>query len=49
MPERLMTLEEVAEYLKVDKATVYRLIADKKLPAFKVGNSNLKTPSSSRK
>ena len=38
MPEQLMTLEEVAKYLNVGKLTVYRLIADKKLPAFKVGN-----------
>ena len=38
MPEKLLTLEQVAEYLNVDKFTVYRLLADKKLPAFKVGN-----------
>jgi excisionase family DNA binding protein len=38
MPEQLLTLEEVAEYLNVDKFTVYRLLADKELPAFKVGN-----------
>jgi len=28
----------VAEYLNVDKFTVYRLLSDKELPAFKVGN-----------
>ena len=38
MPEQLLTLEQVAEYLNVDKFTVYRLLADKNLPAFKVGN-----------
>jgi len=38
MPEKLLTLEQVAEYLSVDKFTVYRLLADKELPAFKVGN-----------
>jgi excisionase family DNA binding protein len=38
MPEKLLTLEEVAEYLNVDKFTVYRLLAVKELPAFKVGN-----------
>src|SRR5439155_22525556 len=38
MPEPLLTLEQVAEYLNVDKFTVYRLLADKELPAFKVGN-----------
>ena len=38
MIEKLLTLEQVAEYLNVDKFTVYRLLADKELPAFKVGN-----------
>ena len=38
MPEQLLTLEQVADYLNVDKFTVYRLIADRDLPAFKVGN-----------
>jgi len=38
MPEQLLTLEQVAKYLNVDKFTVYRLLADKQLPAFKVGN-----------
>jgi excisionase family DNA binding protein len=38
MPEQLLTLEQVADYLNVDKFTVYRLIAAKDLPAFKVGN-----------
>ena len=35
--ERLLTVEQVAEYLNVDKFTVYRLLAQKKLPGFKVG------------
>ena len=38
MAEQLLTLEQVAEYLNVDKLTVYRLLNDKELPAFKVGN-----------
>lgn len=38
MPEQLLTLEQVAKYLNVDKFTVYRLLNDKQLPAFKVGN-----------
>ncbi|MGE5219044.1 MAG: helix-turn-helix domain-containing protein [Chloroflexota bacterium] len=38
MPEQLLTLEQVAEYLNVDKFTVYRLLNDRELPAFKVGN-----------
>jgi len=36
--ETLITVEQVAGYLSVDKFTVYRLIAQKEIPAFKVGN-----------
>jgi excisionase family DNA binding protein len=36
--QRLLTLGQVADYLNVNKFTVYRLMAQKKLPAFKVGN-----------
>jgi excisionase family DNA binding protein len=36
--ETLITVEQVASYLSVDKFTVYRLIAQKEIPAFKVGN-----------
>ncbi|MBI4488606.1 MAG: helix-turn-helix domain-containing protein [Deltaproteobacteria bacterium] len=38
MPEALLTTEQVARYLKVDKFTIYRLVAQKKIPAFRVGN-----------
>ena len=38
MAEEILTLEEVAGYLKIDRITVYRLLAQKQLPAFKVGN-----------
>ncbi len=38
MPENLLTLEQVAQYLNVDRFTIYRLLAQKQLPAFKVGN-----------
>jgi excisionase family DNA binding protein len=38
MQENLLTTDQVAQYLKVDKFTVYRLVAQKKIPAFKVGN-----------
>ncbi len=38
MAEILLTLEQVAEYLNVDRYTVYRLLARRQLPAFKVGN-----------
>lgn len=38
MQEKLLTAEQLASYLKVDKFTVYRLVTQKKIPAFKVGN-----------
>jgi len=38
MQENLLTTEQVAEYLKVDKFTIYRLVAQKKIPAFRVGS-----------
>jgi excisionase family DNA binding protein len=38
MPEKLLTTDQVARYLKIDKFTVYRLVTQKKMPAFKVGN-----------
>ncbi len=38
MLEPLLTTEQVARYLKVDKFTIYRLVAQKKIPAFRVGN-----------
>jgi len=38
MPEQLLPLEQVTQYLNVDKFIVYRLLAQKKLPAFKVGH-----------
>ena len=38
MQEILLSTEQVARYLKIDKLTVYRLVAGKKIPAFRVGN-----------
>jgi len=38
MQENLLTTAQVAAYLKVDKFTVYRLVTQKNIPAFKVGN-----------
>jgi excisionase family DNA binding protein len=38
MQENLLNVEQVADYLRVDKFTVYRLVIQKKIPAFKVGN-----------
>ncbi|OSZ33492.1 DNA-binding protein [Alcaligenes faecalis] len=33
----ILTIKEVAEYLKVTERTIYRLAAAKKIPGFKVG------------
>ena len=35
--KELMTLREVADYLRVTKKTIYRLLGQDKIPAFKVG------------
>ena len=35
----ILTLREVADYLKVTERTIYRLAAAKKIPAFKVGGT----------
>jgi excisionase family DNA binding protein len=35
--EMVMTVKEVAEYLRVNQRTVYRLAVDRKFPGFKVG------------
>jgi len=39
MPEDILTIREVADYLKITERTLYRLVQEGKLPAFKVGNS----------
>ena len=38
-PDEILTIDEVATYLKAGKRTVYRLAASKKLPAFKLGGT----------
>lgn len=35
----ILTITEVAVYLKVTERTIYRLAAAKKIPAFKVGGT----------
>lgn len=35
----ILTLDEVAAYLKAGKRTIYRLAAARKIPAFKVGGT----------
>lgn len=37
--EHVLTLRDVAAYLKVDDRTIYRLAQAKKMPAFKVGGT----------
>ncbi len=37
--DEILTLKEVAEYLKLAEKTAYRLAAEGKLPGFKVGGS----------
>jgi excisionase family DNA binding protein len=34
---RVLTVRELAAYLRVHQATVYRLLREQKLPAFRVG------------
>ena len=39
MNDEILTLKEVAVYLKLAEKTAYRLAAERKLPGFKVGGS----------
>jgi excisionase family DNA binding protein len=39
MTDQIMTLKEVALYLKLTEKTASRLAAEKKLPGFKVGGT----------
>lgn len=39
MEDEILTIKEVAEYLKLTEKTAYRLAGEKKLPGFKVGGS----------
>jgi excisionase family DNA binding protein len=39
MDDTILTIKEVAAYLKVNERTVYRLAASRDIPAFKVGGS----------
>jgi excisionase family DNA binding protein len=38
MQEKLLTTQQVARYLGVDKFTIYRLVTKKKILAFRVGS-----------
>lgn len=39
MSEQIMTVKDVASYLKLNERTVYRMATAGKIPAFKVGIS----------
>ncbi len=39
MDSDILTIREVAEYLKLNEKTAYRLAADGKIPGFTVGGS----------
>jgi excisionase family DNA binding protein len=39
MDDEILTLKELASYLKIAERTLYRLAQDGKLPAFKVGGA----------
>lgn len=39
MPDEILTIQEVAAYLKLNEKTAYRLASEGKLPGFKVGGS----------
>lgn len=39
MNNKIMTIKEVAEYLKIKEATAYALAAKGEIPGFKVGGS----------
>ena len=37
--DELITIKDVAEFLQIAEKTIYRMAADSKIPAFKVGGS----------
>jgi excisionase family DNA binding protein len=39
MADNILTIQELAEYLKLNEKTAYRLASEGKLPGFKVGGS----------
>lgn len=38
MPDQMMTVEELAAYLKMKTVTIYKHAQDGRIPAFKVGS-----------
>ncbi len=39
MADDILTIKEVADYLKLTERTLYRLVQEGKIPGFKVGSS----------
>jgi excisionase family DNA binding protein len=39
MSDQILTVKEVADYLKVNERTIYRLATKKEIPSFRVGAS----------
>ena len=39
MSDHILTTKDVANYLKINERTIYRLAASGELPGFRVGNS----------
>jgi excisionase family DNA binding protein len=37
--DEILTVKELADYLKIAEKTAYRFVAEGKIPAFKVGSS----------
>jgi excisionase family DNA binding protein len=37
--DEILTIKQVADYLKVNERTIYRLAGNSEIPAFKVGHS----------
>ena len=47
--DEIMTIDELAEYLKISKSTLYKLAVENKLPGTKIGKpgGSTRTPSMS--
>lgn len=39
MSDEIMTISDIAAYLKITEKTAYRLVSEDKIPGFKVGGS----------
>lgn len=39
MSDEIMTISDIASYLKITEKTAYRLVSEGKIPGFKVGGS----------